>query len=481
MTILPWLQKLVSLSLIIFMFLLWSNLGRDYLFDWDEGIYAQIGSEMVESRDYLTPTWNKELWLEKPPLIAWVTALGIKIAGPTELGARLFMPVFAVLTLYAVFRIGQFLGGTLMGASSLAILGYFNLFLARARALNTDGMLLSGIAWSVWLLLIHGPAWLVGIVIGLTIMAKGPAGALAILITLPLLLKKPKTYLLSIFYFLLLTILPWHLYAYLTHGMAFLTPYLLEQVVRRATVPIEFHLESRWFYFQFIHQDLGLGVVLVALTGYALMFKNWLKRQRLDNFLLILWWLVIPLAIFTLAKTRLSWYILPVYPALALAIGYALTYFVSVKKSLPVVSILVVGMLVQMLSHAYQYVEPGRPPAPLTPLLQVSQGLSIFPGSKLAMLVSPSERVAEAILPADQTISSSFRYGGSPSVVWYSGKQVSYYYNYDDFFADAKNDLSIAGLIVSTLDLDKVPPGFKLVAETPEYHGFVREAVYALR
>lgn len=481
MTIMPWLQKLVSLSLIIFMFLLWSNLGRDYLFDWDEGIYAQIGSEMVESGEYLTPTWNKELWLEKPPLIAWVTALGIKIAGPTELGARLFMPVFAVLTLYAVFRIGQFLGGTLMGASSLAILGYFNLFLARARALNTDGMLLSGIAWSVWLLLIHGPAWLVGIVIGLTIMAKGPAGALAILITLPLLLKKPKTYLLSTFYFLLLTILPWHLYAYLTHGMAFLTPYLLEQVIRRATVPIEFHLESRWFYFQFIHQDLGLGVVLVALTGYALMFKNWLKRQRLDNFLLILWWLIIPLAIFTLAKTRLSWYILPAYPALALAIGYALTYFVSVKKSLPVVSILVVGMLVQMLSHAYQYVEPGRSPAPLTPLLQVSQGLSIFPGSKLAMLVSPSERVAEAILPADQTISSSFRYGGSPSVVWYSGKQVSYYYNYDDFLADAKNDLSIAGLIVSTLDLDKVPPGFKLVAETVEYQGFVREPVYALR
>lgn len=479
--IIPWLQKLVYLSLLIFLFLTWNNLGRDYLFDWDEGIYAQIGSEMVVSGDYLTPTWNGELWLEKPPLIAWVTALGVKIAGSNELGARLLMPLFAGLTLLAIFRIGQYLGGTQMGAASMAILGYFNLFLARARSLNTDGMLLAGITWSVWLLLINGPAWVVGIVMGLSIMAKGPAGVLAILITLPLLMKKPKPYLLSTFYFLLLTVLPWHLYAYLTHGMAFVTPYLLEQVVRRATVPIEFHLESRWFYFQFIHKDLGLGVVLVSLTGYALMLKDWLEKKKLNNLHLILYWLILPLIIFTLAKTRLSWYILPVYPAIALSIGYALTYFTTAKKSLAVVSILVVGMLTQMLYHTYQYVDPTRPPSPLTPLLQVSQGLSIFPGSQIAMLVSPNERVAQAILPEDQTISSSFRYGGAPSVVWYSTKQVTYYYNYDDFVKDSQSDPNISAIIVSTLDQDKVPPGFKLVSETQEYLGYVKEAVYALR
>ena len=185
-TSISWLRYLAYASILIFMFLMWNKLGRDYLFDWDEGIYGQIGLEMVKSRDYLTPTWNNELWLEKPPLIAWVTALGISLVGPTEFGARFLMPLFAGLTLYAIYRIGTKLGGALMGASSMAILGYFNLFLARARALNTDGMLLAGITWTVWLLLSHGPAWIVGLVMGLTILAKGPAGILAILITLPL-------------------------------------------------------------------------------------------------------------------------------------------------------------------------------------------------------------------------------------------------------------------------------------------------------
>ena len=125
------MKKLALLTLAIFMVIMWIGLGKNYLFDWDEGIYAQLGSEMVENNSYLTPTWNGELWLEKPPAIAWVTALGIKLVGINELGARLFMPLFAGLTLLAIFKLGTSLGGPLMGASSMAILGYFNLFLSR--------------------------------------------------------------------------------------------------------------------------------------------------------------------------------------------------------------------------------------------------------------------------------------------------------------------------------------------------------------
>lgn len=477
----PWLQKITLVSICLFMALMWTGLGRDYLYDWDEGIYGQIGSEMVKTGDILTPTWNGDLWLEKPPMIAWVTALGIKVVGNNELGARLFMPLFAGLVLYAVFKLGEKLGGTLMGSASMAMLGYFNLFVARARAVNTDSMLLAAIAWSSWLVASGAPAWGVGLAMGLAIMVKGPAGILAILIALPLLIKKPKSFLLSTFYFLLLTILPWHLYAYLKHGAAFITPYILEQVLRRATVPIEFHLESRWFYFNFLYKELGLGVVLVSIYSLALMLKKWVQNKKMNDLVLIAWWIFIPLVIFTLAKTRLSWYILPVYPGIALAIGYGLTYFADSKIAKSILSILVVGMLAQMLWHGYQYVEPSRSASPLSDTLQIAKALSAYPGSNLAMLVSSSERVAEAILPKDQAISSSFRYGGAPSVVWYSGKHVLYYYNYDNFGRDASIDTNITTLIVSTADADKVPAGFKLVATTNGYLGYARDSTYALR
>jgi 4-amino-4-deoxy-L-arabinose transferase-like glycosyltransferase len=477
----PWLRKITLVTISLFAFLMWNNLGRDYLFDWDEGIYGQLGREMHETGHYLIPTWNDEAWLEKPPMIAWVTTLGIKLAGDNELGARLLMPLFAGLTLYAIYKLGEKLGGTLMGAASAGLLGYFNLFVARARAVNTDGILLAAIAWSNWLLISGAPSWAVGLVMGLAIMVKGPAGIMALLISLPLLFKKDRRFILSLLGVIALVVLPWHLYAYVGYGWNFITPYLMEQVIRRATVPIEFHLESRWFYFNFLAKDLGLGVVLATLLGFVLMIKTWAQKKQLNDFLLILWWVLIPLALFTLAKTRLSWYILPVYPGIALAVGYALTYFATEKRSRVVLSVLVVGMLMQMLWHAYRYVEPNRQAAPLSDTLQVAKALSIYDGNDLAMLVSESERVAQAILPQDQAISSSFRYGGAPSVVWYSRKHVYYYYNYDEFTQTVATSPNITTLIVATPDADKVPAGFKLVATTPGYLGYVREALYALR
>lgn len=478
--IIPWLRYLTIVSIVVYLAIMYISLGRNYLFDWDEGIYATIGREMHQSMDILTPTWDGDLWLEKPPAIAWVTSLGISFAGENELGARLFMPIFTALTLYAIFRVGEYLGGTLMGSASSAMLAYFNLFLSRAVTVNTDGMLLAAIAWVCWLLLDGSSPWIVGLVMGLAIMVKGPAGILAILIALPLLIHKPKSFLLSSGLWLLIATLPWHLYALLHHGTAFTTPYILEQVVRRATVPIEFHMESRWFYFNFLYTDLGLGVVIVMLVGYALMIKKWITTRKLDNLALILWWLLLPLSLFTIAKTRLSWYILPVYPAIALSIGYGISFWDKNKRSRILTSVLILGMLLQMLWHGYRYVEPLRQTKALPDLLQVSQALSHYNGDTLSMLVSPNERVAEAILPTEQTISSSFRYGGSPSVVWYSRKHVVYYYNYDHFI-DAANDPQNTLLIVTTDDQSKVPNTYAQVISSGRYLGFVKGAPNAQR
>lgn len=479
--IIPWLRKVSLISIILFMALTWTSLGRDYLYDWDEGIYATMGREMRESGDLLTPTWNGDLWLEKPPAIAWVSAIGMQLAGENELGSRLLMPIFAGLTLYAIFLLGESIGGTLMGTASMAILGYFNLFLARARAVNVDGMLLAAITWTIWLLSSNASGWMVGIVMGLAVMAKGPAGILAILITIPLLYKKSWAYLNKILISFSVVVIPWHLYSYLVHGQAFITPYLLEQVIRRATTPIEFHTESRWFYLSYLVKDLGIGVLIVSLFGAVIAMLQFLKNKTNKELLTIVWWVILPLGIFTISKTRLAWYILPIYPAIALLIGLAITRISKNVKAIKIVTILVVGMCAQLLWHAHAYVEPRRPASALSDQLIVAEELGKYPGIDLAMLVSESERVAQAILPESQSISSSFRYGGSPSVVWYSHKHVVYYYNYDNFSHDAITSPSIYALIVAVPDRDKVPSNYKLVSETKNYLGYVKEASYALR
>lgn len=467
----PFLHKLTLLSIVIFTFILYLGLGRDYLFEWDEAIYGQLGVEARSDHNFLTSHWNRELWLEKPPAITWVTALGQSLVSSPELGSRLLMPLFAAATLYAIYQIGVYFGGTLLGASSVAILGYFNLFLSRARVVNTDGMLLAAIAWLVWLLLKGSSPWKVGLVAALAVFAKGPAGVLALLIATPILLKKPRKYLYNAALSFLIIVLPWHLYQLAVNGSAFYTPYLLEQVFRRATVPIEFHLESRYFYFISLYKDLGLGVLLVAALGFLFSLKyTWLFSI----------WALLPLFIFTLAKTRLSWYILPSYPGIALLVGSTLNAFVKEKKSKTVVTILVVGMLAQLLYHTYSYVNPARTASPLPDHIKIAKLLASYPEPSLAFLVSSSERTAEAILPAEQTISSSFRYGGAPSVVFYSGKKVYYYYNYDRFQEDL-NSGRVKLAIVTRDDIGKIPSNWVMVGETDSYLAYSEGAVYAYR
>lgn len=457
------------------------QLGRDYLFDWDESIYAELGRELLVQRDVLTPSWNGDLWLEKPPLIAWVTALGMGIKGVTPLGARLFMPFVAALSLWGIYRLGRQLRGEVVGWLSLGFLGYFDLFLSRARVVNTDGLLLAAIIWSVYFALVGSSPWLLALTIALAVFAKGTAGLLALFIVAPLLFTKPKQYVLRVTCYVLLLTIPWHLYQLLVHQSAFYTPYFLEQVVRRATVPIEFHLESRWYYFRFLTENLGLGMTLGVLLGFGYSVWTILKTKRLSRDDIALWWLVLPLGIFTLAKTRLSWYILPVYPALALLLAFAVTIVPStLPKMKGIYLILTFGVVTQMFLHAYRYIEPSRTTSSLPPLTSVAQALSATPGTELAMLVSPSERVAQAILPAEQTISSSFRYGGAPAVVWYSGKHVRFYYNYDEFRRDTGLGVSDV-LIVSRADLDKVSGPYRLSVETVDYLGYQKENAYAQR
>lgn len=467
-----WLHNLSLLTLIIFVGLLYLGLGKPYLFEWDEAIYAQLGVELRTNHDFLTPHWNRDLWLEKPPAIAWVTTLGQSLTSDPELGSRLLMPIFAGLTLFAVYQIGSLLGGTALGASSMAILGYFSLFLSRARTVNTDMMLLAAITWLVYLLLKGSKPWKVGLVAALAVFAKGPAGLLALIISTPLLMAKSRQYWLLVLGYWFLFTVPWHLYQLIVHGASFYTPYFLEQVLRRATVPIEFHLESRWFYFVTLYKDLGLGVLIASILGlYFSIRRSWL----------IMFWTLLPLIIFTLAKTRLAWYILPAYPGIALAVGTALTSLARNQSAQKVLRLLVIGMLAQMIFHASQYVKPASAPSSLPDHIQLAQLTRAFPAQNLAYLVSKSERVAEAILPVEQSISSSFRYGGAPSVVFYSGKKVYYYYNYETFRTDLAHNPSLSLAIVNESDIDKLPPGFIHVDSVNSLLLYEKKELYADR
>ena len=59
------------------------------LVDRDEGWYAQVAREMVDSGDWLVPRYLGDVWVHKPPLLYWLVSASWTVFGIGEASARL--------------------------------------------------------------------------------------------------------------------------------------------------------------------------------------------------------------------------------------------------------------------------------------------------------------------------------------------------------------------------------------------------------
>jgi 4-amino-4-deoxy-L-arabinose transferase-like glycosyltransferase len=88
----------------------------------DEGRYSAIPSEMNQSGDYVTPHLKGTVYLEKPPLCYWATAMSFKIFGENEFSARLFSALCAWGCILLVYRMGTFFHGEKTGFYAALVL-----------------------------------------------------------------------------------------------------------------------------------------------------------------------------------------------------------------------------------------------------------------------------------------------------------------------------------------------------------------------
>lgn len=89
---------------IICVILLWfGTLQYRYLISPDEGRYAEIAREMVQTGDWITPHLNDFKYFEKPALQYWMSALFFKLFGFSDFVARLWPALTGFL---AAFFIG---------------------------------------------------------------------------------------------------------------------------------------------------------------------------------------------------------------------------------------------------------------------------------------------------------------------------------------------------------------------------------------
>ena len=120
-----WTKSKIFFLFIIPLFLYIFLLPVMPLMEPDEARYSCIPSFMNHTGDYITPHLHHVVYLEKPPLSYWVTALLFKIFGENEFSSRLFTALCAWGCIFLVYRIGSFFHDEKTGLYSAGVLSTF--------------------------------------------------------------------------------------------------------------------------------------------------------------------------------------------------------------------------------------------------------------------------------------------------------------------------------------------------------------------
>jgi 4-amino-4-deoxy-L-arabinose transferase-like glycosyltransferase len=319
-----------------------ANLGTPSLWDIDEGKNGEAAREMLESGNWVVPTFNYQVRFEKPALLYWLQIGAYKLCGIGEFAARLPSALACCLTALLAYELGRRMFDKGTGLLAGLILSSMALFCASAHFANPDALLnaLSALTLTLfWLGVSSGHAgWLVpaGICAGLGVLAKGPvalmlpaAAALCFLAwSRQILFLRNRALLWAILAFLI-TALPWYVWIAVDTKGEFLRAFFLNENMERFLSPLEHHAGPPFYY---------LGVVLVGIAPWSIFIGPALwyslgttavngrpegvrDRRRADSYRFLWCWLLVYLVFFSLARTKLPNYVLPAYLPLAVLIG----------------------------------------------------------------------------------------------------------------------------------------------------------------
>ncbi len=313
--------------------------GTRGLYDPSEGRYAEVAREMRESGNYLDPTLAYRPHWTKPPLTYWAIAGGLAVCGDNTWGVRSYNAVAFVLTTLAVAGIGA----TLWNAEAGFLAGLVFLSspypFAAANATTADTLLAT---WTTLAMLGYVRAWkgarsawwvrFMWLMFGVAFSTKGPPALLPLLalVVFHAVARRPFRMLDAAGMILFVAAgFWWYALESLRHpGLA---SYFVGKEVIARNATDEFDRNGEWYGAVAVY----LPVLLVAPGAWIVEVFRVVRRFRLfsvrglweavrlrastRSFLLL--WLLLPLVAFSLSRSRLPLYLLPLYPGIALAVA----------------------------------------------------------------------------------------------------------------------------------------------------------------
>src|SRR5437660_7403198 len=117
------------------------NLGGPSLWDIDEGNNAEAAREMLDSGNWVVPTFNFQLRVDKPALLYWLQIGAYRAFGINEFAARFPSAVAALVTVLLAYELARRMFGAATGLIAAIILVCTGGFCASAHFANPDSLL----------------------------------------------------------------------------------------------------------------------------------------------------------------------------------------------------------------------------------------------------------------------------------------------------------------------------------------------------
>jgi 4-amino-4-deoxy-L-arabinose transferase-like glycosyltransferase len=328
------------------------NLGATSIIDANEAFYAETPREMIESGDYISPTFNYEPRLNKPPLSYWVVAAFYRVAGVSLGASRLPIALGAVVIFATAFLLGRQTFSAragLLAALTLAATPRMLLF-SRRIIIDVYTAMFLGLTLLCFLMAETEPGkrrrWLAAmyVSVGLGVLTKGPVAVavpglvfLAYLVATRQLRSLGRLMLPSGALIVGVIVLPYYAALYAQEGWDAIASFLFRENLARYAEGVGAPDRGPLFYLPVVFADLYLPWSLLLPAALALVPWGSIARGQAAGpappapaapaasagraRLLLGLWVAVIVGFFSLSKGQQDLYVLPFVVAGAALVG----------------------------------------------------------------------------------------------------------------------------------------------------------------
>ncbi len=323
--------------------LAFSFLGSRGLWDPDEGRYTNVALGMLDSGDWINPRRNDDTghWT-KPPLTYWAIASSVAVLGPNPWAVRLPSALSYLLCVWLAWRCARRL---LPGREDVAALIYATMLMpvVAGQLVTTDFLLAATQSLAVygfieWRFGADGGRarwlWLMWFGFAAAFLTKGPPALLPMLVMMVFSSLapsgRPRQWLHmggGLLLFLAMA-LPW--FVLVTYENPGLLDYFLHTEVVDRVASDRFRRHGEWYGWLEVYLPTlligtlpwigGLWCWLRQLPAAARRWSSVDARQAEAGSVFLALWVIVPLLVFCIARSRLPLYLLPLFVPLALAV-----------------------------------------------------------------------------------------------------------------------------------------------------------------